>query len=160
MGKQAEEEGATVLKGRKLGHVANALGKGDGGGAPSKQGRKPTGGLKACVVVVEGEEDAGTAPQGRRDPLDSVGSEGGAGGNAPASKRKPIEYPLGDDSKRRRGAETTKPKQQLGTGQRLEPGLHVGVQGSAHEPADKPAGCFGNDDHPRETLRAPLHEQA
>ena len=60
---QAEEDRPSVGKGGKLGHVADALGKGDGGGPASKQARKPLGGLKARVVGVEGEEDPGAAPQ-------------------------------------------------------------------------------------------------
>ena len=50
LSQQAEEDGAAVGKGRKLGHVADSLGKGDGGGPASKQARKPLRGLKARVV--------------------------------------------------------------------------------------------------------------
>ena len=121
---------------RKLAHVSDALGKGDGGGPASKQARKPLGGLKARVVVVESEEDAGAAPQGIGDPLHALRAQGGAGGDAPPGKGKPVEDPLGDDRPRRRDPETPKPKHRLGTGQRLEPGRPVGI----HGPPDKPAG--------------------
>ena len=62
--KQAQEVGATLGKSRKLGHVADALGKGDDGGAASEQVCKPLRGLKASVIVVEGEKDPGAAPEG------------------------------------------------------------------------------------------------
>ena len=38
---EAQEGGASVWPGRKLGHVADAIGKGDGGGPASEQGLKP-----------------------------------------------------------------------------------------------------------------------
>lgn len=119
---QAHEQGATVGKSRKLAHVADALGESYGGGPASKQARKTLRRLKARVVVVEGDEDAGTAPQGRRDSLNVLGAQGGDGGNAPTSKRKPVEDALGHDQPRRCGAETTKSKHGLGAGGSLEPG--------------------------------------
>ena len=61
---QAQEGGASVGPGRKLGHVADAWGKGDGDGPAPEQGQKPLRRLMARVVVVEGEEDAGAAPEG------------------------------------------------------------------------------------------------
>ena len=61
---QAKEGGPPVGKGRKLAHVADACGEGDGGGPAPEQGQKPLRRLTARVVVVEGEEDAGTAPEG------------------------------------------------------------------------------------------------
>ena len=105
-------------KGRKLGHVADALGKGDNGGSPaSKQVGKPLRGLKASVVVVEGEEDAGAAPEGRCDPLNALGAQGGAGGKAPSGNGKPVEDALRDDRKQRSGAETlARPSTGLGPG--------------------------------------------
>ena len=145
--------------GGKLGHVADALGEGDGGGPASKQARKPLGGLKARVVVVEGEEDAGAAPQGCGDPLHALGAEGGAGGDAPPGKGKPVEDLLGDHRPRRRNPKTPKPKHWLGAGQRLEPGRPVGIDGPPDKPADKAAGGVGNDHHPGEPLHSPLHEQ-
>ena len=71
---------------RKLGHVTDALGKGDGGGPASKQARKPLGGLKARVVVVEGEEDAGAAPQGIGDGDTEGGQERPRGAAAQAGE--------------------------------------------------------------------------
>ena len=144
----------------KLGHVADALGKGDGGGASAKQARKPPGGLKARLVVVEGEEDPGAAPESRGHPLDPLGAQGGAGGEAPARKDKPVEDALGHHRKGRSGTEASKAKHRLGAGKRLEAGSPVGIDGPAHEPADKPAGDVGNDHHPGEPLRTPLGEQA
>ena len=47
---QAQEGGASVWPGRKLGHVADAGGKGDGGGPASEQGLKPLRRLAARVV--------------------------------------------------------------------------------------------------------------
>ena len=157
--KQAQEDGASVGKGSKLGHVADALGQGQDGGPPPKQVRKPPGGLKARVVRVEGEEDPGAAPKGGGDALDPLGAQGGAGGYTPARKDKPVEDALRNDGPRRSGAEPAKPKHRLRSGQRLEPGSPVGSDGPAHEPTDKPAGSVGNDYHPGEPLRAPLHEQ-
>ena len=84
--KQPQEGGASVGKGRKLGHVADAVGQGQDGGAPPKQVRKPLGGIKARRVVVEGEEDPRAAPQGGGDPLHALGAQGGAGGQAPPGK--------------------------------------------------------------------------
>ena len=126
-------------KGGKLGHIADALGKGDGDGPASKQARKPLGGLKARVVGVEGEEDPGAAPQALRHPLDPLCAQGCDGGDAPSGKGKPVEDALGDDRQGRRGAETRKPKHRLGAGKRLETGRPVGVYSPPHEPADKPA---------------------
>ena len=80
---QAEEEGAALGKDRKLGHIADAFGKGDGGGPASEQGQKPVRRLAARVVVVEGEEDAVAAPQGRGDALHALGAEGSDGGGGP-----------------------------------------------------------------------------
>ena len=62
--KQAEEETSSVGMGGKLCHVAHALRQGDDGGTASKHVRKPLCRLPARVVVVEGEEDAGAAPEG------------------------------------------------------------------------------------------------
>ena len=61
---QAEEEVSSVGMGGKLGHVPHALGKSDHGGSSSKQACKPLRRLPARVVVVEGEEDPGAAPEG------------------------------------------------------------------------------------------------
>ena len=47
---QAQEGGVSVGPGRKLGHVADALGKSDGGGPASEQGQKPLRRLPARVV--------------------------------------------------------------------------------------------------------------
>ena len=60
----AKEGGPSVGKGHKLAHVADAPGEDDGGGPATEQGQKPLRRLTARVIVVEGEEDAGTAPQG------------------------------------------------------------------------------------------------
>ena len=65
-------------EGRKLAHVADALGEGDGGGPASQQGQKPLRRLPARVVAIEGEEDAGAAPEGGGDPLDALGAQGSA----------------------------------------------------------------------------------
>ena len=157
--KQAQEEGPSVWQGGKLGHVADALGKGDGGGPASKQARKPLGGLKPRVVVVEGEEDAGAAPQGCGDPLNALGAQCCDCGEAPTGKGKPVEDPLCHDRPGRRNPKTPKPKRRLGAGQRLEPGRPVGSDGPSDKPADKAAGGVGNDDHAGESLHAPLHEQ-
>ena len=62
--KQAKETGASVWPGGELGHVADTLGEGDGGGPAPQQGQKPLRRLPARVVAVEGEEDAGAAPKG------------------------------------------------------------------------------------------------
>ena len=94
---QAEEGGAALGKGRKLAHVADALGEGDGDGPASEQGQKPLRRLPARVVIVEGEEDAGAAPEGRGDALNSLGAQGGAGGKAPSGKEEPVENTLRDD---------------------------------------------------------------
>ena len=145
-------------KGRKLGHVADALGKGDGGCPASKQARKPLRGLKARVVRVEGEEDPGAAPQALRHLLDPLGAQGSDAGDAPLRKGKPVEDALGHHREGRRGAETPKPKHRLGAGKRLEPGRPVGVYGPPDKPADKTAGGVGNDHHPCEPLTA-LGEQ-
>ena len=101
---QAEEGGATLGKGGKLGHVADAGGKGDGGGPASEQGLKPLRRLAARVVVVKGEEDAGAAPKDCGDPLHALGAQGCDRGKAPSGKGDPVEDPLGDDRPgRRRG---------------------------------------------------------
>ena len=47
---QAQEGGASVGHGRKLGHVADAIGKNDGGGPASEQGLKPFRRLPARIV--------------------------------------------------------------------------------------------------------------
>ncbi len=156
---QAQEGGSSVGQSRKLGHVADALGKGDGGGPASEQGLKPLRRLTARVVVVEGEEDAGAAPEGRGDPLHALGAQGCASRKAPSGKGEPVEDPLGDDRPRRRRAETPHPKHRLGAGQRLEPGRPVGIDGPADEPTDETAGGVGDDDHAGEPLGSPLHEQ-
>ena len=159
-GKQAEEEGASLGKCSKLSHVANALRKGDGGGAPAKQARKPIGGLKARLVVVECEEDPGATLQGRGDAFDAVGAQGGDRGDAPPSKGKPVEEAFGHHRKTRSGTKTPKSKHRLGAGEGLEPGPGAGIDGATREPADKPAGEFGDDHHPGEPLGTPLGEQA
>ena len=94
---QAEEGGAPLGKRGKLAHVADALGEGDGGGPATEQGQKPLRRLAARVIVVEGEEDPGTAPQGRGDALNALGAQGGAGGKAPAGKEEPVEDAFGHD---------------------------------------------------------------
>ena len=73
---QAEEDGLSAGVGRKLAHVADALGEGDGGGPAPQQGPKPLRRLPARVVAVEGKEDAGAAPKGGGDPLDALGAQG------------------------------------------------------------------------------------
>ena len=156
---QPQEGGSALGKGGKLGHVADSLGEGDGGSPPAKQDRKPLGGLKARLVVVEGEEDPGAAPKGRGDPLDALGAQGSDGGDAPRGKGKPVEDALGDDRPRRSGAETPKPKHRLGAGKCLEAGSPVGIDGPAHKPADKPARDLWNDHHPGEPLRTPPGKQ-
>ena len=138
---------------------ADSFGKGDGGGPASEQGLKPLRRLTARVVVVEGEEDAGAAPEGRGDPLHALGAQGCGSRKAPSGKGEPVEDPLGDDRPRRRRAETPHPKHRLGAGQSLEPGRPVGIDGPADEPADETAGGVGDDDHASEPLRSPLHEQ-
>ncbi len=144
---------------RKLAHVADALGKGDDGGPASEQGQKPVGGLQARGVAVEGEENAGAAPEGGGDSLNALGSESGAGWDAPPGKGEPVEDAFGNDRPGRRGAETPEAEHRLGAGRSLEAGRPVGVYGPAHEPADEAAGGVGYDDHPGEPLRSPLHEQ-
>ena len=143
LSQQAQEDGAAVGKGRKLGHVADSLGKGDGGGPASKQARNPLRGLKSSVVRVEGEEDPGAAPQALRHLLDPLGAQGSDGGDAPAGEGKPVEDALGHDREGRCGAETPKSKHRLGAGQSLEPGRPVGVYGPPDKPADKTAGGVG-----------------
>ena len=145
--------------GRKLAHVADAGGKGDGGGPASQQGQKPLRRLTARVVAVEGEKDAGAAPQGRGDPLDALGAQGGDGWDAPSGKGEPVEQPLGHDRPARGGAEPAEPKHRLGAGESLEAGSPAGIDRSPGEPADEAAGKVGNDHHAGEPLRSPLHEQ-
>ena len=145
---------------RKLAHVANAFGQSHGCGPAPKQALKPLGGLTARVVRVEGEEDAGAAPQGGCGLLNALGAQGGAGGKAPPGNRKPVEDALGEHRPRRSEAEPPKPKHRLGTGERLEPWGSVGVYGPPRKPPHKSPGYLWNDDHPREPLRAPLREQA
>ena len=157
---QAREDGATVGMRRKLAHVANAFGQSHGCGPAPKQALKPLGGLTARVVRVEGEEDAGAAPQGGCGLLNALGAQGGAGGKAPPGNRKPVEDALGEHRPRRSEAEPPKPKHRLGTGERLEPWGSVGVYGPPRKPPHKSPGYLWNDDHPREPLRAPLREQA
>ena len=152
---------------RKLSHVADAGGEGDGGGPAPEQGLKPLRRLPARVVRVESEEDAGAAPEGGGDPLNALGTQGGYGGKSPAGKEEPVEYALRDDRPQRGAAETPQAQDRLGAEQRLEPGRPAGVYGPAHEPSDEAAGgCLprtrygvGNDDRAGEPLRAPLHEQ-
>ena len=86
MRQQAQEGGASLGKGGKLGHVADSFGKGDGGGPASEQGLKPPRRLAARVVVVKGEEDPGAAPEGRGDPLHALGAQGCDGRKAPSGK--------------------------------------------------------------------------
>ena len=142
-----------------LGHVADAVGEGDGCGPASEQGREPLRRLAARVVVVEGEEDAGAAPKGGGDALNALGAQGSAGGEAPSGEGEPVEEPLGNDRQRRRGAEPAEPKHRLGTGQSLESGRPVLIDCAPGEPADDPAGDVGDDDHAGEPLGASLHEQ-
>ena len=97
LGKQVQEEGAAVGDGGKLGHVADAFGKADHGGAASKQGRKSQGGLESPVVRVEREEDPGAASQRRCDPLDALRPKCSASRDIPGRKRKPVEDSLGHD---------------------------------------------------------------
>ena len=99
-------------EGRKLAHVADAFGKGHGRGPAAKQGRKALGGFTARVVGVEGEEDAGAAPQGGRGLLHALGAQGGAGGKAPPRNRKPVEEPFGEHRPRRSEAEPPKAQPQ------------------------------------------------
>ena len=146
-------------KGGKLGHVPDAGGEGDDGGPASKQGQKPLRRLLASVVCIEGEEDAGAAPEGVGDPLNALGAQGCTGGEVPGGKSDPVEDALGDDRPQRGAAKTPQAQHRLGTGQRLEPGRPVGVYGPAHEPADEAAGDVGNDDRAGEPLRPPRHEQ-
>ena len=152
-------------EGRKLAHVADALGEGDGDGPASQQGQKPLRRLKARVVAIEGEEDAGAAPEGRGDPLNALRAESGAGWDAPSGKGEPVEQPLGHDRPIRGGAETPETQHWLGAGEGLEAGCPVGNDRSPGEPADE-AACLprtrygvGDDDHAGEPLRSPLHEQ-
>ena len=159
LSKQAEEGGASVWSSGKLGHVADALGEGDGDGPASKQGGKPLRRLPARGVSVEGEEDAGAAPQRCGDALQALCAEGGAGGDAPLRQRKPVEDPFRDDRPGRRVAETPKSKHRLGARQCLEAGRPVGVYGPTDEPADESAGDIGNDYHPGESLPSTFHEQ-
>ena len=109
---QAGEEGVTAVKGGELGHVADALAEGYRGGPASEQGQKPLRRLAARVVAVEGEEDAGAAPQGA--PAPRPGCPGPA---SPTRKGDPVEDALGDDRPQRRGAETPKAQHRLGAGQ-------------------------------------------
>ncbi len=125
---QAEESRAALGEGRKLGHVADACGQGDGGGPAAQQGQKPLRRLKARVVGVEGQEDAGAAPQGRGDALNALGAQGSDGGEAPSGKGEPVEEGLGDDRPRRGGAEPSESEHRLGAGKGLEPGPCVRLQ--------------------------------
>ena len=112
------------------------------------------------VVVVEGEEDAGAAPKGVGEPLNALGPQGSAGGDAPLREGEPVEEPLGHDSPWWGGAEPAEPKHRLRAGQGLEAWRPVLIDGPPGEPADDPARGVGDDDHAGEPLRAPLHEQA
>ena len=123
----------------------------------AEQGLKPLRRLAARVVVVEGEEDAGAAPEGRGDPLHALGAQGGGSRKAPPGKGEPVEESLGHDRPGRRRAETPHPKHRLGAGQSLEPGRPVGVDDPPDEPADETAGGVGDDDHVGEPLGSPLH---
>ena len=82
--KQAQEEGTPVGMRRKLAHVADALGKGDGGGPASKQARKPL-----------------RRPQGPRRRCRRRGRRGGS----PAGHRRPAPRPA-CPRRRRRGRPT------------------------------------------------------
>ena len=144
---------------RKLAHVADALGKGDGGGPAAKQARKPLGGFKARSVVVEGEEGAGATPQALRHLVDSLGAQRCDCGEAPTGKGKPVEDPFRHDRPGRRNPKTPKSKQRLRAGQRLEPGRPAWGDGPSDKPADKAAEASGTTHHAGEPLRAPLHEQ-
>ena len=156
---QAKEGGPSVGKGGMLAHVADACGEGDGDGPAPEQGQKPLRRLAARVVRVECEEDAGAAPEGGGQPLNALGTQGGDGWETPSGKGEPVEDPLGDDRPGRRRAEAPEAKHRLGAGRGLEAGRPVGVYGPPDEPADEAAGDVGNDHHPGEPLRAPLHEQ-
>ena len=95
--KQAQERGAPVWPCCEIGHVADALWEGDCGGPAPQQGQKPLRRLTARVVAVEGEEDAGAAPEGCGDALNALGAQGGAGGEAPSGKEEPVEEALRND---------------------------------------------------------------
>ena len=138
----------------KLGHVRDTPGEGDDGGPASKQVRKPLRGLKARVVVVEGEEDTGAAPEGGCHPFDPLGAQRSDGWNPHLARASQSKTPSATTASRRRGAKPAKSKHRLGAGKRLEPGSLVGIDGPSHEPADKSAGGVGNDDHAGEPLRA------
>ena len=51
---KAQEDGAPAGVRGKFGHVADAIGEGDGGGPTSEQGPEPLRRLASRVVVVEG----------------------------------------------------------------------------------------------------------
>ena len=113
----------------------------------------------ARVVGIEGEEDAGTAPEGGGDPLDALGAQGSDGRKAPSGKGEPVEQALGHYRPRQgRGRACRDPAPAWG---REGPGS--GASGRERrpdrEPADEAAGGVGNDDHAGEPLRTPLHEQ-
>ena len=73
-----------MWQGGEIGHVADALGEGDRGGPAPEQGLKPLRRLPARVVCVEGEEDAGAAPEGGGDPLNALGAQGGDAREVPS----------------------------------------------------------------------------
>ena len=89
--------------------------------------------------VVEGEEDAGAAPQGGCGLLNALGAQGGAGGNAPPGNRKPVEDAFGEhrpSAERSRAAQAQAPAWDRGApgtlGQRR--GLRPAPQATAQVP--------------------------
>ena len=94
---QALEEELSVGQRRQFAHVGDALGEVDHCGAAAQLGLQAGRCLPACVVVVEGQEDPGAAPERRRHLVHPLGAQGGAGRVAPRRQRQVVEDPFGQD---------------------------------------------------------------
>ena len=73
---QAAEEGLSVGQRRQVAHVGEAIRKVDHGGAAAQQFLETLGSRSTGTVVVECQEDAGTAPQDRRHLVKALGAQG------------------------------------------------------------------------------------
>ena len=135
-------------EGHKLANVADAWGKGDGGGPATEQGLKPLRRLTSRVVGIEGEEDAGRAPEGCGDPLDALRAQGSDRRKAPSGNGEPVEEALGHNRPGRGGAETPKTQHRLGAGKRLEPGSPVRIDRSPASQRTRPPEASGTTTMP------------
>ena len=140
---QAEEGGAPVWPGGKLGHVADALGKGDSGGPASEQGLKPLRRLAARVVGVEGEEDAGAAPKGAGHPLHACVPRAAQAGRPHCARASQSKTPSATTVQDGAGPRRPIPSTGLGPGNAWNRGVRSGSMARPTSQRARPPGTSG-----------------